>query len=88
MITFGFSIEFGGRNAFVDELYVAPDHRAQGLGTTALEEAERVCREAGVQAMHLEVEFTNVDAKRLYARSGWVEHTRHLMTRKLAVPSS
>jgi ribosomal protein S18 acetylase RimI-like enzyme len=83
VITFGYSIEFGGRDAFVDELYVAPHARGRGLGTAALEEAERVSEQAGVLALHLEVEFTNLDAKRLYARRGWQEHTRQLMTKRL-----
>lgn len=85
VITFGYSIEFGGRNAFVDELYVTPSSRGKGLGTEALDAAEQVSAEAGVLALHLEVEFTNVDAKRLYARRGWFEHTRQLMTKRLRV---
>ena len=82
VVTFGYSLEFGGRDAFVDELYVLPAARGRGLGTQALALAEEVCREASVRALHLEVEFENPEAKRLYARSGYYEHTRHLMTRK------
>lgn len=82
VVTFGYSLEFGGRDAFVDELFVLPAARGRGLGTQALALAEEVCREAGVRALHLEVEFENPGAKRLYARTGYYEHTRHLMTRK------
>lgn len=82
VVTFGYSLEFGGRDAFVDELFVLPAARGRGLGTQALVLAEEVCREAGVRALHLEVEFENPEAKRLYARSGYYEHTRHLMTKK------
>src|SRR4051794_13451109 len=31
-VTFGWSLEFGGRDAFVDEVYVAPAHRGAGWG--------------------------------------------------------
>lgn len=82
VVTFGYSLEFGGRDAFVDELYVLPAARGRGLGTEALALAEELCREAGVRALHLEVEFQNSEAKRLYARSGYYEHTRHLMTKR------
>jgi GNAT superfamily N-acetyltransferase len=82
VVTFGYSLEFGGRDAFVDELYVLPSARGRGLGTEALALAEELCRDAGVRALHLEVEFENSEAKRLYARSGYYEHTRHLMTKK------
>lgn len=82
VVTFGFSLEFGGRDAFVDELFVLPHARGRGLGTDALRIAEDVCREVGIHALHLEVEFTNESAKRLYARTGYVAHTRHLMTKR------
>jgi GNAT superfamily N-acetyltransferase len=83
VITFGFSLEFGGRDAFVDELYVAEEARGQGLGTLALEVAETACREAGIHALHLEVEHVNARARALYERSGYEAHERHLMTKKL-----
>jgi len=82
-ITFGFTLEFGGRDAFVDELYVTSAARSRGLGTRALAVAEQVCREAGITALHLEVEYSNDRARALYARTGYVEHTRHLMTKRL-----
>jgi GNAT superfamily N-acetyltransferase len=84
IVAFGFSIEFGGRDAFLDELYVTPDARGRGAGTHALDEAERVCRENGIHALHLEVEFTNESAKRLYARRGFDAHSRQLMTKRFA----
>jgi GNAT superfamily N-acetyltransferase len=83
VITFGFSLEFGGRDAFVDELYVADEARGQGLGTLALEVAEAACREAGIHALHLEVEHVNARARALYERTGYQAHDRHLMTKKL-----
>src|SRR5215207_8044883 len=43
----GFSLEFRGRDAFVDELYVVPSHRSRGLGKQALALAEATCRELG-----------------------------------------
>jgi len=87
VVTFGFSLEFGGRDAFVDELFVLPHARGLGLGTQALAIAEEVCRDAGIHALHLEVEFTNEPAKRLYARTGYAEHTRHLMTKRFTIAS-
>ncbi|HEX7830010.1 MAG TPA: GNAT family N-acetyltransferase [Thermoanaerobaculia bacterium] len=85
IVAFGFSIEFGGRDAFLDELYVVPEARGQGLGTAAIDEAERVCRENDIHALHLEVEFTNESAKRLYARRGFAEHSRQLMTKRFGL---
>ena len=82
LVTFGFSVEFGGRDAFVDELYVADEARGQGLGSEALQVAEEACREAGIHALHLEVEHENPRARALYERNGYVAHERHLMTKR------
>jgi ribosomal protein S18 acetylase RimI-like enzyme len=83
VLTFGFSLEFGGRNAVVDELYLAPTHRGRGLGTKALAAAEKVCRELGFHAIHLVVERYKKDAQALYRRVGFVTYDRDLMTKVL-----
>lgn len=88
-VSFGFSLEFGGRDAFVDELVVAPSHQGRGLGTEALAVAEVECRAAGIRALHLEVEFEKERARRLYEKAGYFSHSRHLLTKRLpAVPES
>ncbi len=81
VLTFGFSLEFRGRDAFVDELYVAAGRRGQGLGTQALARAAEACRELGVRALHLEVERYKEGAQALYRRVGFADHDRFLMTK-------
>lgn len=85
-VTFGWSLEFGGRDAFVDELYLAPSHRGRGLGAAAMALAETACRAAGVRALHLEVEHANAAGRALYDRSGFADHARTLMTKRLTRP--
>jgi GNAT superfamily N-acetyltransferase len=36
VLTFGFSLEYHGRDALLDELYIRESHRRQGVGTAAL----------------------------------------------------
>lgn len=83
VLTFGYSLEFGGRDAFIDEFYVRPQARGRGLGRAGIEHAAAICRGAGVHAIHLEVEDTNPDAARLYDRIGFAFHSRRLMTWRL-----
>jgi ribosomal protein S18 acetylase RimI-like enzyme len=83
VLTFGFSLEFGGRDGLVDELYVSPGHRGRGLGTRALEAAEAACREQGIRALHLVVERYKDGAQALYRRAGFVAHQRDVMTKRL-----
>jgi ribosomal protein S18 acetylase RimI-like enzyme len=84
VVTWGFSLEFHGRDAFIDELYVAPAHRGAGLGRQAVDVAEAACLAYGVGALHLEVENGNERAHALYRRSGFAERGLRLMTKRLA----
>ena len=82
-VALGFSFEYRGREAFVDELLIAESHRGRGLGREALEIAEAYCREAGVKALHLEVERHRENALELYRRRGFADFGRYLMTKWL-----
>jgi GNAT superfamily N-acetyltransferase len=83
VLTFGYSLEYRGRDAFVDELYVAPEWRGRGLGREALSIIDAACAAAGVRALHLEVERNKETARGLYRRWGFVEHDRVLMTKPI-----
>jgi ribosomal protein S18 acetylase RimI-like enzyme len=82
-VALGFSFEYRGREAFVDELLIAESHRGRGLGREALHTAEKYCREAGVNALHLEVERHRATALELYRRRGFEDYRRYLMTKWL-----
>lgn len=83
VITLGFSLEYGGTDAFIDEVYLEPAARGRRLGTMAFELAEEWCRSRGVRALHLEVEHDKPDAHRLYHRLGYDDNRRQLMTKRL-----
>ncbi|MET0285464.1 MAG: GNAT family N-acetyltransferase, partial [Polyangiales bacterium] len=83
-ITIGYSIEVGGRDAFVDELYVEDWARGQGIGTRALAFAEGVCAELRVKRLCMEVEHENPRARRLYEKLGFVAHSRTTLSKRLA----
>lgn len=83
IITFGYSLEYKGRDAFVDELFIDEDFRGKGLGTAALKFAEIVCRENGIKALHLEVEKENKRAQNVYRKNGFKDHERYLLTKWL-----
>jgi ribosomal protein S18 acetylase RimI-like enzyme len=83
ILTLGYSFEFRGRDAFIDELYVAPEFRRRGLGRLAMEFVEERAREMGVNAVHLEVDRENQPARELYRRSGYADPGRYLMTKWL-----
>lgn len=83
-ITFGWSLEFGGMDGFVDELYVRPGVRKRGIASETLISLPRALAQAGIKALHLEVRNDNPVAQKLYARAGFAPRDQyHLMTRKL-----
>jgi len=83
VLGFGFSLEFHGRDCFIDEFYVMPERRQQGIGQAAISFAIQTCRELGIKAVHLEADHFNVRGHEFYRRLGFKDHDRHLMTRWL-----
>lgn len=81
VLTLGYSLEFLGRDAFVDELFIQADYRGRGIGTQALHFLEDRCRELGVRALHLEVEHRNLKAQRFYQKAGFCDRHFYLMTK-------
>lgn len=86
VLTLGFSMEYMGRDGFIDDLYVRPGHRGRGVGTALLRELLGTCPELQVRALHLEVGRNKVGARSLYRRFGFLDHDRLLMTRQLEFP--
>lgn len=87
VVTLGFSMEYGGRDAFVDDLFIQAAFRGRGLSTAALAEARAFCIEHGVRAVHLEVARDNAPAQAAYRRAGFAGTDRQLLTLKLADPT-
>jgi ribosomal protein S18 acetylase RimI-like enzyme len=83
-LTLGWSLEFGGRDAFLDEIFLDEALRGRGVGERAIALVVDACRELGVRALHLEVERANSRAQSLYRKQGFADHDRYLMTRRIA----
>jgi GNAT superfamily N-acetyltransferase len=83
ILCLGWSLEFHGRDAFVDEIFVAESARGTGVGRELLARLEERCRVLGVRALHLEVDHGNRRALEMYRRAGFVDHARLLMTKRL-----
>ncbi len=84
VVTFGWSVEFGGMDGFVDEIYIRPGVRGRGIASEVLGAICRALKAAGVRALHLEVERENGGARRLYGRCRFEPRERYmLMTRRL-----
>jgi len=77
VLTVRFSMEHGGRDAFVDDLFVRSEHRRRGVGCAAMTALIAECRQRGVLALHVEVGPDNGPANALYRRFGLVPRRDH-----------
>lgn len=82
--TLGFTLQYEGRDAFIDDLYLRPAYRDRGLGGDTLAALEVEAAAMGARAIHLEVADSNPRAKALYRRHGFEPHASRLMTRRLS----
>lgn len=82
IVTFGYDLEFGGRDAYLTELWIDADQRGSGAGREALALLDPELQARGVGALHLQVRPEN-PAMRLYEREGFVVSPRRIMTRRI-----
>jgi len=83
-VCFGYSIELGGRDACIDEMFVLEGHRGRGIGSAAIEQVMQLLIPFNVRAVHLEVAHTNERARRAYQAWGFEPRQRYfLMTRSV-----
>jgi ribosomal protein S18 acetylase RimI-like enzyme len=74
MIRFRPSIWTGALDAYLEELYVAPEQRGRGIGRALLEAAMEVARTAGSTHMDLGTSESDTAAIRLYESCGFNNH--------------
>ena len=77
-VSFGWSIELGGMDGVIDELWIREKVRRRGMGGEALAALQTSLGEAGVKALHLEK--IGDSASRLYQSAGFRRRPHALMT--------
>jgi GNAT superfamily N-acetyltransferase len=83
VLTFGFSVEFHGRHAVLDEIFLLPDHRGKGHFKEILALIEACCRQLRIRGLSLLVETKNEPAQRAYQKNGFKPYDRIVMTKRL-----
>lgn len=80
-ITFGWSIEMGGLDGFVDEFFIRESVRGRGMGSEVMVALLGELAKGGLKGLHLEVGPGNERARRIYKRLGFrTREGHHLMT--------
>ena len=82
VLTYGFALEFGGKTALVDELFIEEAQRGAGLGRRALHSIQQLAEPLGTSTILLQTEKYNTRAKQLYESVGFVDQERSTLTWK------
>ena len=84
VVSFGWSVEYGGLDAVVDELFIRSAVRKRGMGGEALDGLAKALKEGGIRALHLEARTDDETLNRFYARARFKARDGYvLMTRTL-----
>ncbi len=83
VVTWGYDLEWAGRDAFLTELFLVPEVRGQGLGSQAMALLEQLAKKQGARALHLMVRAENTPALRLYERQGYQSPPRIFFSKEL-----
>ena len=83
VICLGYSLEWLGRDAFIDEVYLRESYRGRGWGKQTMSFLENAARELGVRALHLGVMRGN-PAVHLYEKVGFVRHESTFLSKWIA----
>ena len=83
ILTFIFSFEYGGKIAFVDELFIKETARGKGIGKEAIQFIQAEVPKLSLKLLYLEVEPHNENAQKLYLAHDFVIHNRKLMKYKV-----
>jgi GNAT superfamily N-acetyltransferase len=83
VLAYTWTLEHGGPVAWLDELFVVPERRGQGIGLAMLRHATDIAKKAGCRAVDLEVDAQHERAEHLYEREGFERLLRKRWTKRL-----
>jgi ribosomal protein S18 acetylase RimI-like enzyme len=79
-VSYSWTVERGGKVAWLDELYVVPARREHGIGNALLEDVIDAAGADGCRTVELEVETSHARAEHLYRRHGFSDLPRRRWT--------
>lgn len=79
LVTFGWSVELGGMEGWVSEIFIRPSVRRRGIGTEVLHAVAVSLARADVKALHVHLDRDDAVATRFCVRTGFVARERNLL---------
>ncbi len=82
-VSYCWTLEHGGKSAWLDELYVLPEYRSQGFGSALIDAVVQEAIAQGCAAIDLEVDIEHRQAEQLYQRYGFESLSRSRWVKEL-----
>ena len=83
LVTFKLSMEAGGTDAFIEDIFVYADARRKGVGSALMSAAMAECGRIGISAVHVETGADDEAAIAFYAACGLKNRKRTILTNVL-----
>jgi len=77
IVSFGFCMAIGGREAMIDEIWIRPSVRGRGMGSQCLAMILKELSQMDIKRVNLDVATDNPQAKALYEKLGFAPHERY-----------
>jgi diamine N-acetyltransferase len=84
VVAFSYSLEWLGRDAFVDEFYLLEGYRGRSWGRRTMAFVEEAARSLNVRALHLEVVRQNAAALQVYRKLGYKDRESTFLSKWIA----
>lgn len=82
IFTFGFCLEFGGRDAFIDEIFLVESARNKGVGKKVIDFLSDYASNHGIKVILLEVDHDNISAQEVYKKRGFSSREKYFLMTK------
>ncbi len=83
VLTHGYSLEYGGPDARIDDLYLRSSVRGRGVDGEIVQAVAEHLAKLGTRALHMEVASEDSFGLQTYAKRGFAPRTTRLLTREL-----
>lgn len=80
-VAFSYTLQYHGKDCFLDEIYIKPGFRHQGIGTKVMKYIENYLETNNFNAIHLLVFDHNPAAFGYYTKNGFQAHKASFMTK-------
>ncbi len=83
VLTHGYSLEFGGPDARIDEFYLRNSVRGRGVSAEIVQAIAEHLAKIGSRALHMEVADDDTYGQQTYGKRGFCARASRMMTREL-----